>query len=103
MSTRTSSCRRQFVTRWDSSWAAGLSHVQEGPESSLQRATEDEGGMISTFGPSGQRIAIDLSTVLGVVEGEAINRVYVAGEPEPFPVYAQDVTFDELVKAWRKQ
>lgn len=58
--------------------------------------------MISTFGPSGQRIAIDLSTVLGVIEGEMINRVYVAGETEPFPVDTQDVSFDELVCAWRK-
>lgn len=55
--------------------------------------------MIQTFGGDGQRIAIDLSSVRGVVEGQAVQFVYLHGDKEPYTVRAE---FDELVSAWRK-
>lgn len=54
--------------------------------------------MIEAFGPAGQRVALDMSTVRALVEGEQVQRVYVAGEPEPFTVTA---SYDAVLAAWK--
>lgn len=68
--------------------------------------------MIRIFGNEGERVALDMGTVLGVVEGRrnfvvggnVVDRqttyIYVYGEKEPLTVGAP---FDEVVQAMEAQ
>jgi hypothetical protein len=56
--------------------------------------------MIKIFGRGRERLALDLSTIRGVIEGPRMTRIYLQGETEPFAV---EEDFDYVLKAWEAQ